>query len=81
MAECINNSTFQGVLFPTLWGASVSQGVFTFRIENCIIDGMLALLLLFANSGAIDPAKELPSQERCQSMCGVDMYKITELKK
>ena len=37
--------------------------------------GMLALLLLFANSGAIDPAKELPSQERCQSMCGVDMCK------
>ena len=41
------------------------------QVATAIWGGMLALLLLFANSGAIDPTKEVPSQARCQSMCGV----------
>ncbi len=35
------------------------------QVAAAIWTGMLALLLLFASSGAIDPAKELPFQECC----------------
>jgi membrane protease YdiL (CAAX protease family) len=56
------------------WGKRESFDLFKYgqQVAASIWAGMLALLLLFANSGAIDPTKEIPSQERCRNMCGVD---------
>ena len=51
------------------------------QVATAIWAGVFALLVLFANSGAIDPSKEVPSQARCQYMCGIDKCKKIESQK
>ena len=55
------------------WGNRESFDLFKYgqQVATAIWAGVFALLVLFVNSGATDPAKEIPSLERCQNMCGV----------
>lgn len=54
------------------WGNREAFDLFKYgqQVATAIWAGVFTLLVLFANSGAIDPSKEIPSQERCQMICG-----------
>src|SRR5881628_2752901 len=56
------------------WGKRESFDLFKYgqQVAAGIWAGVLATLLAFAASGAIDPAKSVLTQERCKSLCGAD---------
>lgn len=62
------------------WGKRESFDLFKYgqQVATAIWAGVFALLILFVNSGAVDPGKEVPSQARCQRMCGADACTKTE---
>lgn len=62
------------------WGKRDSFDLFKYgqQVAAAIWAGMLALLILFANSGAIDPTKEVPSQAACRYMCGAEACRKIE---
>jgi len=56
------------------WGKPESFDLFKYgqQVAAGIWAGVLATLLAFAASGAIDPAKSVLTPERCRSLCGAD---------
>jgi uncharacterized membrane protein len=56
------------------WGKPESFDLFKYgqQVAAAIWAGVLATLLAFAASGALDPEKSVLTPERCKSLCGAE---------